>query len=625
MPESNNAPEVVHTTVQFPQPPSFSTRQLVVGAIAVLAVFLAYYSWTATWLPLGAGPDSAVHDDVAGFIYQHGRLAVLPDDEDKLKFSPYGTTRATRPPFSYLVTAAMAKLVHREGGNLVRELRFGSVVLIAAATAMVWLTLVLLFRNRWFAWSGALLFGLLPQLAFVASYNNDDSGAVFSATLFVLSLVAVLRRGLTPWVSVLLGTSVGLLILSKLTAWLLLPLGALYVLPWFWQDRRRWALHLSLFAIAFVAAGGWWLIFNVYHYGWHDPLLVEAAREAAQRHARIPDPFSRGFAAQGVGVAQLLIGNYRNFIGESFKSTVGNLDWLKLRMGLPQYGLYLGVFVLALMLFALRIMETIVASFRGRFSSLWTRQYRRRLLLEIVLLGCISLQLAMYVHFNLNHDIQVQGKYLLPVLLPVLILFFGLVDSIAEPLRSTLARNVTLKRRYSGGQVVLGSIGLTGLAIVVGVHVQALLQYVKPFYYPVPHGIKVQRFTPLDLARKKLVQAMSEVHLETESGRWVIESLGQDPWIELKRDVCEKVAVNALIRMTLSADQPGQFRIYLDDGAGFNERRAVSSNYPAGESELLIGLNAPACRRLRLDPLETTGRIVIHEIAFAPLAIYRYE
>ena len=41
-------------------------------------------------------------------------------------------------------------------------------------------------------------------------------------------------------------------------------------------------------------------------------------------------------------------------------------------------------------------------------------------------------QIIMYIRFNLYHDVQVQGKYLLPAFFPVLILFSAALVEIGD-------------------------------------------------------------------------------------------------------------------------------------------------------------------------------------------------
>ena len=66
---------------------------VIITAGALFLLFLSYYVFTAWHLPRGAGPDSSAHYDVAKFIYENGRLAVM-----YRKMSTISRSLLTGPP-----------------------------------------------------------------------------------------------------------------------------------------------------------------------------------------------------------------------------------------------------------------------------------------------------------------------------------------------------------------------------------------------------------------------------------------------------------------------------------------------------------------------------------------------
>ena len=152
--------------------PDYSAQK---GALLVFFAFLVYYLATATALPYGAGPDYDAHFDGARFIYAEGRLAVLPEDASNLQFTAYGSTRALRPPLSYLVAAAAARGFSWTGIELEMLFRIGSALLCALTLGLIFSATSRYLDDRWLALGGALLVGLLPQFTFIASHLNDDS------------------------------------------------------------------------------------------------------------------------------------------------------------------------------------------------------------------------------------------------------------------------------------------------------------------------------------------------------------------------------------------------------------------------------------------------------------------
>ena len=120
---------------------------------------------------------------------------------------------------------------------------------------------------------GVLLIGLLPQFVFIASHLNDDSAAIFSVTFLIYCLIRLLRGPVDPTLALLTGTAIGLVLLSKFTAWVFLPIAGLMLLLFARPSAGQWLLSIMLVVVGIMLGGGWWIGFNIWHYGWNDPLL----------------------------------------------------------------------------------------------------------------------------------------------------------------------------------------------------------------------------------------------------------------------------------------------------------------------------------------------------------------
>ncbi|SVD27722.1 uncharacterized protein METZ01_LOCUS380576, partial [marine metagenome] len=124
---------------------NFSTAGLI-----VFLIFLTYYVSGCLLLPHGTGPDNAAHFDGANFIYQEGRLAIVPRDEEQLHFTAYGSTRALRPPLIYLTAAAVARVLDWSGIDRRHLFRFASALLGALTVTVIFLGLRLYFCSTWY-------------------------------------------------------------------------------------------------------------------------------------------------------------------------------------------------------------------------------------------------------------------------------------------------------------------------------------------------------------------------------------------------------------------------------------------------------------------------------------------
>ncbi len=594
----------MHQTRQKESTPYF----VIITAGALFLLFFSYYVFTAWHLPRGAGPDSGAHYDIAKFIYENGRLAVVPEDVDRLKLTPYGSTRALRPPLSYLVSAGVAGALGESGSSTFINLRFGSGLLCALAVVLSFIGLWLLFERYWLALAGSLLFGLLPQLAFIASYTNDDSGAIFSATALVFAMILVLRKGLCWHSAIVFGLATGLVLLSKFTAWLLLPLAAGFLLPYLWRCRRFGMNYLAAVTVAVVVGGGWWILFNMYHYGIDDPVLSQVSTRLSEQRAVYQDAGNRGYVSRGVGLSELIVDNYKNFIGETFKATVGHLDWLRIRLGWPQYALYALIFGIGFLYLPIRLGRQWV----GTSSHYDPQEAGGTTWFYGVLFLMTVFQIVMYIQFNLYHDVQVQGKYLLPAFFPVLILFSA---ALAEAGQGMAGR---IRDSDSALKIVFGALCF---AIIIGSHVHGLRAYVVPYYFQEPYVFRMSDFHYLDLTNLKFVKASQDVRLRAGPEGLTAESLGVDPRIRLKDKLCQRLEVNSLVHVVLRAEKKGDLKIYVDEGQGFSEASAQGRRYAPGENHLIIPMGFSRCRAIRLDPASEAGTVVIERVGLASLHI----
>ncbi len=606
-------------------------RNTLLGSVVIFVVFFAYYLATGTHLPRGAGPDYRAHNDIVNFIHSHKRLPVLAQDEEQLHFTAYGGTRALRPPLSYVVSAAMVTFTSYWEAPRTVMYRRGSAFLAALTVAVTFYAVGVFFHSIWYGFAGALLFGLLPQFTFIASYNNDDVGAIFTATLLLASLITIYKWGLS-WLNVVfLSVACGLVLVSKQSAWLLGPTVILFFLALVRVPLRSLARYAGVGAVIVILSGGWWILFNMHHYGVGDPFLTDVTREVAERHTQFPETTRFGFQARGIGYADLLWGNHDDFWRKTIASTIGNLDWLRLRMGPWQYGLYLTVFLGALLYF---VASTVEAVWRSCSVRLRTTVVWRRHLFEALLVFALCFQIAAYVWTNVNNDIQMQGKYLLPVFLAVIVLFLSAFRVFGGRLVAGAAN------AYNRVEIPINAArsGLYTAAIIllVGVHVHALVRYVVPFYkstdYNAPPpiaGIQLTDVRAVDLQKVLIAEKSPHVRAITQNDRGVvIQSSGVDPWFVLdveEAGLCAYFGTNLWLQVGVQAEKGGKFKVYVNRGNGFREADAHRLKYDAGSTDLVFLISAPKCLPLRLDPRESKGWVTITNIAVAGMKIIGKE
>ncbi len=587
--------------------------RLFISAFVIFFLCTMYYVQGIIFLPEMAGPDATAHIDIAKFIAENDRLPVLPDDEAELHFSPGGTTRATRPPLSYAL-GGLATKVLPTGTVPHHAYSLGSAVLMAGTVVIIFLMVSFAFRRPIYGLLAAALAALMPQFTFIASYINDDSSAIFAGSLLIASiLLLLLKKPLNSWCIAFVAAACGITIISKLSAWLLLPMVLIAALFQIKHLLANFLRYLLIFLPVFILFGAWWPIYNMLTYGFGDPLMFNIANELIQRHdLDLSDNNASGFAKLGLGYKELLFENYKGFIDNSYQSSIGYLDNLKLRLSPIQYGFYLPVIFIGLITFALRLVPRIMSK---------TNHDERRigsskdwLLIELLMISIVLFQLFMYTRFNLYQDIQVQGKYLLPTLPAILILFISGLDWLLKGIH----RLVTLVPTWASRFVLFSRVTVIVLfCATVGMHLHALLIHVVPFYKLSPIQLNIWKFRPLPLSNDIYIKDIRNGTLKIEKRNWVFESETGGVFIVMSPKICGRFGLSTMMKIRLEADHKDFIRIFMNNGLGHIHKHSATLDYKAGDNALVYSLKKSHCEQLRLDIMSKPGKVIIKEISFA--------
>jgi len=450
---------------------TIQSRSQRLNCLLIFLVFLGYFATTAYFLPSGAGPDYPLSRLSADFYLQNGRLATYPEDEKSMAFSNFGNSRLLRPPLGFASAAAISKLrgtTIEQNTERYYSYRLANAFYGALTVAIIYAALYLLLGNALTALFGSILIGLMPQFTFIASYLNDDGAAIAAVSILVLTMLKIVKSGASFSNCILFAFAVGLTIITKKAGWVFLPAAVLFYLGFILRFNREFlSKHIAMF-ITFIFAGGWWLIFNMMQYGWDDPILSKVIHEAAWKNTKF-DLNKFGFLAEkGVGVSGLVFGNYAHFWQATYKAVVGHLDWLAIRVGSLQYNYYL-IFLIGAIANTLLLLQKMLSS---RFTD-------KMAWFEVILYIGILLQISAFVWVNVANDIQIQGKYIMPVILPILLLslsFYTKLFSLFSKNKQHLTRSNT-----SNTKLVLMILLIISPVLV---HIDAIVDHVVPFYWP---------------------------------------------------------------------------------------------------------------------------------------------
>jgi hypothetical protein len=419
----------------------------------ILLVYLVLATLYAVNVPAWQAPDEPAHFNFIQELATTGRLPVLRMGDYDEAYNRELTSRrfppelsiaplryeAHQPPLYYLLGASVFRPT---GGGLV-PLRLLSVALGALFIGLIYAMVRLIFPGRSELALGAAAFAaFLPMhVAQAASVNNDALAEVLLAAILLASIRYVKLALLSPrppsaWDALAIGLLLGLALVTKVSAYVALPI-ALAAPLIAWYEARRTSInnspihhspiHRSSFIVhhsalillpAFLLALPWYLR-NASLYGnldilarsWHDVVVVGQLTTG-------------DFVAQ-VGLAAAL----ERFFAWSHSSFWGVFGWMGVWMDARIYtaALAFGVAVAAGCVWQVvdgRVSGVKVSSVKERkstarftFPSGTVPSHVSRFqgwALTLLALSALG-TLGVYVAYNLQF-VQPQGRYLFPAL-----------------------------------------------------------------------------------------------------------------------------------------------------------------------------------------------------------------
>lgn len=568
----------------------------------IFVISLCYYVYAALTLPTLFTQDNHLNYAATEYLAKHKKIPTVDLGDNEIAFSETGTTRLTRPPFTFIVSALVASLSEEIVDDKITRHRLGAPLIGAITIAVIFVGFWLAFQHRGLALFGAMSIGLLPKFVFLASCNNDDIGAIFSVSCLLTCVIAVIRNRRKTVTLLALTFSVGLVMQTKFTAWLVLPWFVVFCLI---VLRHQWGSVLKLtpvLTLIIFIGGGWWLVLNMINYGVTDPLAIQHTQQLQFQLANV-EPNRQGYNASGVGLRELM-SNYEQFLSKSYRSFIGYLEWLDLDVGILTYWFYALLFS---------------AGIFGALLKPWTilRPTSPEHGLCLVLVLVVISQCAFYLHHNLVRDIQPQARYILPVIMPLLYLFLWQIQRVP---RNTVT--VRFHAREYGFQTVSCTVLI---AVCLTTHAFAMQRSVIPTFRALPY------FTNLQKPKKYSISELFEItSAASMSYKFVDDTLElqrtsvEGSSVTLSPNLCERLPLNALVTMKVNSLSNGGINLHIDRFDQGKFENVYWRNVPAGLSTAAFVIDSRNCAGAKISFSRNTYKITMTELEISELKIHRY-
>jgi len=253
-----------------PEPTTNRCRWMLAAALLVHLGLATYYAFL---LPLwGAVPDEPIHYSHVKYVAENWRLPVIADPFRDLKeyyFVADPAGAAQHGPAFYWPAAVLYKLT--EGLTLCDQqyaLRLYSVLLGLVMVYLAWIGFALLFPDEpWVVFGATLLLTLMPHRLLISAVIYADIMAAATAALAVWALIRATVRDETTRGWLWAGLALGVAMVAKTSALLILPLAAAALfLRWRQQEAALPALaaRFGVYLLGMLALSGCLLVRSVY-------------------------------------------------------------------------------------------------------------------------------------------------------------------------------------------------------------------------------------------------------------------------------------------------------------------------------------------------------------------------
>lgn len=416
-----------------------------------LFIFLIVASSVALAQPLydtppvyANAPDEHARYLVPQYICKHGALPNAYDGE--VRIPGYGSSYALYNVLPYIFMGFVMRFVDLFTDNglyLLYSARFVNVLFGTVMAFVVRKLAVRIFdeeaKKICLDWLFCFLVMFMPQSLFLHTYVNTDSMAMLSSALILYALVSIYQDGFRIFNSGILCAGVIFCTLSYYNAYSYIVSAVLLCLAYFvkadpekprhisydWKNMFRHALPI---AAVILLGTAWWFIRSYILYD-GDILGFRTADKMMELYAvdKVNPLTSQTYRQMGytpwrmIKETDYLTIAYASFVGAYGSLSIFADIWIYRFYKLFFYGGLLGYIAT-------------IPFYRKR-------QEGKRLFFHANLIFCILMPVFLTVYYAYTSDFQAQGRYMMPMLLPLMIYVVKGLERLAALARRIVQKN----------------------------------------------------------------------------------------------------------------------------------------------------------------------------------------
>ena len=385
-------------------------REILFEILFLLTVFGAEMSLAAVQM-FGHPPDEFARFEVVYFIFRHGYLPT--GYEIEVQIGGYGGSYAFQPILTYIIQGYLMRLLNLFTDNiyvLVLAARMVNCVFGVIMAYYVRKISKLFWDDRILQWLFTCLIVFLPENIFIHSYINTDSMAAMGIAVVIYAMLMGERDDYSRKTSAALAVGVSLVALSYYNAYAAVLIAFFSFVFHFIRTKdyhKMWRRMGFIVLLVFVMSGWWFIRSGILYNG--DILGLHARSLATLKQAAAEyNPLSKKtYANTGRSVIDLLRSGYLTYVYHSFICTMGAMD---ISTKMIFYQIDKKLLFIGAVLFLIPVKSSVV---------FW-KERRQKCTIELLFAADMIITASLHLLYSYAYDYQPQGRYLLPMLIPLM-------------------------------------------------------------------------------------------------------------------------------------------------------------------------------------------------------------
>ena len=409
-------------------------KVIFVVCLAVLALTIAVIQ------PAQAAPDEGMKMTLIEYIANNNRLP--HGDDPEILDDVWGTSYGFTPYIPYIISALLVKVLylftHDEYAVYVVS-RMPSVISYVLAIVFLIKASDNLFERKYAKWLFVLLVTLYPSLLFTAGYINIDMFSIFTQSLIVYAWSCGIKDKWSTKSCVKLGVGVGLCAISYYNAYGYILASILLFIITITKTKitpKEFFKKFALVSCIALLIGGWFFVRNAVIYD-GDFLALNISDECSEKYAMDKFKPSQKYlpAKEHLGVYEFfIVTRWFHVTAITFVASFGQLSNLR---ALP----YTYVFYYAL--FAIAVIAYFARFYKFKQIKEW-KQDKNKLFFDLNMILCMIVPVLLAIYYSYFCDYQPQGRYLLPMVIPMMYFVTIGCDTIINKIKNERIQKTTI-------------------------------------------------------------------------------------------------------------------------------------------------------------------------------------